>query len=266
MKKYKVGIIILMKGNVWLTKTLLNSVNRKESYDKKLMTFYIADTGSSKEEKNEMKKYLASANLNCKYLEYDYYNFAKINNDVVKNYVKKSTDLILLCNNDIEFQNDAIANAVKCYDNNADTIGTVGALLSFEDGNVQHGGININRQGNKYLIRHYFIGNPAENEIISHIKEFKSFGNTGAFLLVSKKDWDDIGGLNENYKDCFEDVEFNLSLLLYGRTNITCFDAKCIHRESSTRHQKLSQEDINRVLKYLADHTDELNINDSSKK
>ena len=49
---------------------------------------HIADTGSSEDELEEMIRYLKlhfSKSENASLYMYDYYNFAKINNDVVKN-------------------------------------------------------------------------------------------------------------------------------------------------------------------------------------
>ena len=72
---------------------------------------------------------------------YDYYNFAKINNDVVKNHVSEDTELLLFSNNDIKVLNNAISQMVEVYLKNKKGIGTIGARLHFEDNTIQHGGI-----------------------------------------------------------------------------------------------------------------------------
>ena len=64
---------------------------------------YIADTGSTKEEFASIIKFLKDKfrkDRNVSIFQYDYYNFAKINNHVVENYCE--SDTLLFCNNDIE--------------------------------------------------------------------------------------------------------------------------------------------------------------------
>ena len=70
------------------------------------------------------------------------------------------------------------------------------------------------------------------------------------------------GGLNAAYKHCFEDVEFNVNLLKKGYKNITNYDALAYHRESSTRHQKICLDDIQRIRRTLK-HPKLAKINES---
>ena len=79
----------------------------QENCDINRYTIFIADTGSSTEEIDQIKKYIYGFD-NVKLIEYDYYNFAKINNDVVKNHVSDDIDFLLFCNNDIKILNDVI--------------------------------------------------------------------------------------------------------------------------------------------------------------
>ena len=51
-------------------------------------------------------------------MEFDYYNFAQINNEVVYEYVSNDTELVLFCNNDIELINDAISRMVSVWQKN----------------------------------------------------------------------------------------------------------------------------------------------------
>ena len=52
-----------------------------------------------------MKNFINLHN-NISLIEYDYYNFAKINNDVVKNHVTNEYEFLLFCNNDIMLLNN----------------------------------------------------------------------------------------------------------------------------------------------------------------
>jgi len=83
-KKFgKVAIIIPTKGKVEMLKECVDSFH--EHCDKNQYDIFVADTGSTKEEKNWSKENINDITL----IEYDYYNFAKINNNVVEKSIKK---------------------------------------------------------------------------------------------------------------------------------------------------------------------------------
>ena len=241
----KLAIIVPTKGKLMLLISLLNSIVYHSEYDRNNLKIYIADTGSTDKEKEITKNYLKrlkdEENLECVFIEYDYYNFSKINNDVVKNHIDKDTELILLCNNDIELINDAISMCVKEYD---EKTGTVGARLMLKNNLVQHCGITLV----KGMPTHLFYKKPFPK--VYEGKIVNTFGNTGAFMLVSKELWDKIGGLNEEYERCFEDVEFNLSCLTNGKKNKTLYGAMCWHYESATREKEPLVKDVKKLIEF----------------
>lgn len=239
----KIALVTLMKNHSDLTMALIDSINTNEDYDSNYLTIWIADTGSEEIEKDIIKQYISKIPLNIHYIEYDYYNFAKINNDIIKNHVDKDTELICLCNNDVQLINNAITKAVNTY-NNFENIGTVGSLLLYPDFTIQHGGITLFYNKGRYDFSHILLKEKYNKEVKN---TYITWGNTGAFMLTSYDDYMKIGGLNENYEYCFEDVEYNLRLLQEGKVNLTCYDALCFHKESSTRHQKMSINDVNRI-------------------
>lgn len=240
----KIAVIVPMKNHSDLTMALLDSIYANDDYDLNYLTIYVADTGSSDIEKRIMKQYIKNSELDIRYIQYNYYNFAKINNDVIKHHIDKDTDLILLCNNDIQLINNALSKLVNVYETN-ENVGTVGSLLLFPDYTIQHGGI-IHFYDNMNIAQfsHLLLKLPYNFNLKGN---YNTWGNTGAFMFISYNDWKEIGGLNENYKDCFEDVELNLQLLLKGKKNITCYDSLCFHKESSTRKQAMCAEDIIRI-------------------
>ena len=245
----KLAIITLMKNHSDLTMAMLDSIYANDDYNKDFIKIYIADTGSSDIEKYAMKTYVSKAKMDVKYIEYNFYNFAKINNDVVTNYVEKDTDLILLINNDIQLINNAIHKVVDTF-NSIENVGTVGALLLYPNFKIQHGGIILLKR-KFYIFTHLFLKcNFLENKFNG---KHETLGNTGAFMLTSYNDWVNVGGLNESYKCCFEDVEYNLQMTKLGRKNVTCYDAVCFHKESSTRNNEISQNDVYRINKFASE-------------
>lgn len=246
-KKPKVGIIIPTKSNLDLLFNCIDSFYEKDDYEN--IVVYVADTGSSVEEVKEIKTYIKNKNKDINLLIYDYYNFAKINNDVVKNHVSEDVELLLFCNNDIKLINNAITRVVNVYLKNKN-VGTIGARLHFGDNTIQHSGMTLLLQQNNnntysvVLTHHGF-----KSYYNYHITNREVLGNTGAFLLINKKLFNNIGQFSEEYSECFEDVELNVSCLLRNKKNIFVENAVCYHYESQTRNK-----DKNKLFKEGQDY------------
>lgn len=263
MKKLALIIPVYSKDNTNLLLNLLYSIVYHNTYDPSRMVIYIADTGSKDENKQLIRHHIQRIHneygYDIRFIEYDYYNFAKINNDVVKNHVDKDTDLILLCNNDVELVNDAIRKLVDNWD---DSCGTLGARLMFRNNTIQHIGVILSPRNNG-------CGHVVYKQILP--KEYRDYklnvyGNTGAFMLTSMELWDKVGGFNEKYKHCFEDVEYNINCLLLGKRNYNITGAICWHDEGSTRKNKIVKTDTARIKKKIENYFKELNNGSTAKK
>lgn len=232
----KVGVIIPTKNNFDILKANIESwkdVVEYENYE-----IIIADTGS-----DDLSKYSELLSDKIKLVKYDYYNFGGINNDVVKNHISVDTDILLFCNDDIELLNDAVSRCVELY-NKHKNVGTIGIRLHYKNGLVQHNGIKIIRvkEKNGLQLTHVDL---KKNIGYNTGVNLKSFGNTGAFLMISKNLFNEIGGFNENYIECLEDVELNLECLLRNKINITASDAVAYHYESLSRNR--NEDKITRI-------------------
>ena len=232
------------------------------------MVVYIADTGSSEYEKGLIRELIdgyARKNDKNRYtrlIEYGYYNFASINNDVVKKHIDEDTDLILFCNNDIVLMNDAITRMVKVYQQNKHTVGTIGCRLHFKDNKIQHSGISVSL--GKHPKHEFYFPALTHHGINTyytyHLGKKEVFGNTAAFMLINKKLFINIGGFSEDYNECFEDVQLNIDCLNRGKKNVFIGDAVCYHYESQTRNkdsekQKREGEDYTkRIIPYIIEN------------
>jgi GT2 family glycosyltransferase len=231
-KKYKkVGVIIPTKGKVNLIKECILSF--QNNCDKNIFDIFIADTGSSEEEIETMEDFIKDFK-NVKLIKYNYYNFAKINNDVVKNYLSTEHEFILFCNNDIKILNDVITGMLSVFERNM-KCGTVGARLHYGDNTIQHNGIfmSIRTQTGNLDVGHLNIRN-----YYNYYKGVQPvFGNTGGLLMIRKKIFESLDYFNENYINCFEDVELNLMCIVKGLENFNNSDCVAYHYESQTRNE-----------------------------
>jgi GT2 family glycosyltransferase len=247
----KVSVIIPTKGKVDMLLDCIKSIMVIDGYPN--IELLIADTGSEDEDLERINDELTKADWitdkEWKLIEYDYYNFAKINNDVVRNHVSIDTELLLFSNNDIKLLNNALTQMVSMY-LKKNNIGTIGCRLHFDDDTIQHSGVImfITPQGTIGL-SHKGLG----SYYSYHLNNRNVLGNTAAFMLTPKETFNQIGGFNEEYIECFEDVEYNIDCLSKGKENIFISDGVAYHFESQTRNDdpdKVRREgiDINRVI------------------
>jgi GT2 family glycosyltransferase len=246
-KKFgKVGIVIPTKGKIPMLLDCINSIY--ENCDKNIFRLYIADTGSSEEEKNELKTSLKNYN-NINIIEYDYYNFAKINNDVVKNHLDVDVEFLLFCNNDIKIMNDVISGMLETFNGNP-KIGTVGCRLHYEDNTIQHDGIMVlfEKKMNRLHVGHLNL----KNYYNYHNQTKEVIGNTGGLMMIRKNLFINSGMFNENYTTCFEDVELNIIVKSNGFKNFVCSECVAYHYESQTRND--DPEDLNKLNNDYKNH------------
>jgi GT2 family glycosyltransferase len=238
----KVAVIIPTKGNIQMLKECVDSFY--VHCNPELFTIFIADTGSTDDEKEILKSNIKDYN-NIKLIEYDYYNFAKINNDVVKNHVTDEYEFLLFCNNDIKLLNNVIYGMLNIF-KTTPKVGTVGCRLHFEDNTIQHDGIICIVDKNKHLkISHHSLLSYYNFSNVTR----KVIGSTAALLMIKKNVFIKCDYFNENYLTCFEDVELNLKCLMIGLDNYCNSNLVSYHYESKTRNN-----DIDKIKKVNKDY------------
>lgn len=242
----KVAVIIPTKGKVEMLHDCVKSFY--DHCDGNLFTIFIADTGSTEEEKEWIRENIF-VHGDIRLIEYDYYNFAKINNDVVKNHISDDYAFLLFCNNDIKLLSNVIYSMLLIFKEKSG-VGTVGARLHFEDNTVQHNGVVLFRdKENKLQVSHlgimsYYGYNTSDFEVV---------GNTGALLMIRKNVFEKCGFFNENYTECFEDVELNLMCITLGFKNYLSSKSVAYHYESKTRN-----ENENKIKNLINDYNNQL--------
>ena len=252
----KVAVIIPTKSKLDLLFDCIDSFH--EHCNSSLYDIFIADTGSSVEEKELIKT--RYDNTNVKLIEFDYYNFGKINNEVVKNHIGNEYEFILFCNNDIKLLNNAIYSMLKVFKENT-KVGTVGGRLHFGNNLIQHDGVILFKDKNQTLqVSHKNLKN-YYNYSTTLTKES---GNTGGLLMIKKDIFEKCGYFNENYINCFEDVELNLKCVTLGLSNYTEGNVVAYHYESQTRNEdsdnlkKLQQDYHNNLLPFMIKNMDKI--------
>lgn len=249
------GIVILTKGNLDYLFRCLSSI--KEYTHDVEYTIYIADTGSSHDEQSQTINYIKEhfKDLkNCKFYKLNYYNFARCNNFIIKEVVKE--EYVLLCNNDIELMDNSIDQLMSRLIDD-EMIGTAGCRLIYpQNGTIQHAGqfARIMRFDSSQAdprwngAPHLSCGHRGQHTNNTYAEWEPIMGNTGGYMMVKKDKYINAGGLNEQYKVCFEDVEFNMVMIKQGFINMYSDTVQCKHYESLTRKQEMDPADHAKVL------------------
>lgn len=225
-----VSIIIPTKDKNKYIERCISSIFAKTTYYN--YEILIVDTGSTEKETLEYYKTIKE-NPKIRFLYWKKnFNYSSVNNFGVKH---SKGEYILLLNNDTEvITPNWIENLLEHAQRRR--IGAVGAKLYYPDYKIQHAGIvlGINSGEGRGVAGHAFKfhtnkiqGFPIQKDIIRNYS-----GVTAACLMIQKKKFKEVGGLEEKLRIAFNDVDFCLKLLEKGYYNIYTPYTELYHHES----------------------------------
>ena len=137
-------------------------------------------------------------------------------------------------------------------------VGAVGPKLLYPDNTVQHAGVILGLGG---VASHAYIGSK-RNDLGMYGRlrvPYDYSAVTAACLMVSKKKFDEVNGLEEDLKVAYNDMDFNIKLLKKGYYNICVPQIEVHHYESKSRGLDTTSEKYKRFLleeKYMYDKWD----------
>lgn len=190
----------------------------------------LVDNDSSRAERKKIEALADKSPLQIKVISHPGpFNFAAMNNAAVRDHV--AGELVLLLNNDVVL-NPKVDLAEWAAWANAEDAGTVGILLRYPTGRIQHAGVRAFFGGEARLAR---IGNCQDDDPISK-RTREVYANTFAAVMVRKKVYDRVGGLREmEMVNGFGDLVFNLACLDQGLSNRFLGHFEGIHHEGASR-------------------------------
>lgn len=223
----KVSIIIPFKDKPDLLKRCVESILDKTTYQN-----YEIILISNNSVEAETKDLVRQLKRNEKTTAYEWnkpFNYSKVNNFGVK---KSTGEYVVLLNNDTEvITPEWLAELVGVASQPG--VGAVGPMLLYPDqkNGIQHAGVVLGMGGMAgHVFRHRQPG------------EWTDFGNnvwprnyiavTAACLIVSRKLYDDVGGLDETFTVAGNDVAFCIRLYEAGYRNVYWPFAQLFHYES----------------------------------
>lgn len=240
-KEPLVSIIILNRNGLDYLKCLFEDFDKKTNYSN--YEIIVVDNASSDESVEYLKG--LKKDLPITVIENnENVTFSKGNNDASK--IAKGEYLVLL-NNDIEPTYGWLNELVGFAENN-ENVGSVGAKLIFpyytdienqpKSFSIQHEGVKFKEEMTPYIYGPFH--EDMFNTLIFRNKLNKPrevIANTAACILIPKKVYEDLGGLDEQYIYGYEDVDFALKLYENGYKSFYNPQALLIHYETATRHE-----------------------------
>ncbi|HEY5972165.1 MAG TPA: glycosyltransferase family 2 protein [Pseudoxanthomonas sp.] len=223
-----VSLIIPTRDKVELLRMCVESIlcnTRYENYE-----ILVVDNQSEEEASLE---YLASLESEPKVrvLRYDAaFNFSAINNFAAR---QARGDVLGLVNNDIEVKDgdwlrEMVSHACR------EGVGAVGCMLYYPDDTIQHAGVLTGLHG---VAGHVMVGKPrgshgyfGRGRLVQNLSAV-----TAACLLVRKRVFDEVGGLDEKLRVAFNDIDFCLRMRKAGYRNVWTPHAELYHHESASR-------------------------------
>nr|MDQ6942936.1 glycosyltransferase family 2 protein [Candidatus Eremiobacteraeota bacterium] len=158
------------------------------------------------------------------------FNYSRLNNEAVR-----STDaaFVVLLNNDTEIIAPDWMEAMLGQARRP-AIGAVGALLLYADGTVQHGGVVLGILGLAGHAHRFLPGDtPGYHGGLAFDTNYLAV--TGACMMVEKRKYEEIGGLDETLAVSYNDVDLCLRLHRAGYRNVFVPRARVTHFESKSR-------------------------------
>ena len=247
-----ISIIIPNKDQVESLNKCLESIE-KSSY--KNYEIIIVENNSTEDETFAYYKKIESDKIRIVYWS-DEFNYSAINNFGVKH---ARGDYLLLLNNDVEviatdWLEELTANCQR------KDVGIVGARLYYPDDTIQHAGIVIGIGG---VAGALFVGMPRMFTGYLHKAAIQQdlSAVTAACMMVKRSVYEELGGLEEELKVAFNDVDFCLRAREKGYLVVYDPNVELYHFESKSRGTEDSKEKIRRFqneIEYMRSHWLEL--------
>jgi len=238
-----VSIIIPTRDRIDLLKNCVDSIIEKCTY--KNYEIVIADNDSILEEtleffKEYQKKY---SNFIVHKIKGEF-NYSKINNKAIQ---KCNGEYVLLLNNDTKVIEPDFLDKMVGYASQKH-VGAVGIKLLYQDNKVQHAGVVLGYGGVAGHI--YVTASKDDHGVYGRLAmPYNYSAVTAACLLVSKKKYLEVEGLDEKLKVALNDVDLNLKLLKKGYYNVLLPNVTMYHLESKSRGFEVTKEKIERFKK-----------------
>lgn len=240
-----VSVLIPNKDHIKDLGQCIQSIEDKSTY--RNLEYVIIENNSEEPETFAYYKKLEAENKKVRVVYFEgEFNYSAINNFGAK---AARGEYLLLLNNDTEIINPDCIWQMLGYCMRED-VGIVGARLYYPDQTVQHAGVIIGYGG---IAGHAFIGfGRAENGYFSRIICAQDYSAvTAACMMTKKAIFEQVGGLTEELKVAFNDIDYCMKVREAGKLVVYNPYAELYHYESKSRGLEDSPEKKERYYREM---------------
>lgn len=226
----RISILIPNKDHIDDLRRCIDSIKERTTYDN--YEIIVIENNSEQQETFAYYKTIEEQE-NITVVTYKgEFNYSRINNFGAQFATGK---YLLLLNNDTQVITMNWLEAMLMYAQRAD-VGAVGAKLYYGDRTIQHAGVVIGLGAHRTAGHtHYKINSDNLGYMGKLCYAQNVSAVTGACLMVKKSLYDELGGLDENFRVALNDVDFCLRLREKGYLNVFTPFAELYHFESASR-------------------------------
>ena len=255
-----VSIIIPTRDRVDILKNCIDSIINKTNY--KNYEILIIDNGSVEDKSLEYFDKLKQEK-NIRVIRVDEpFNYSMLNNVGVN---ESKGEFIVMLNNDIEIIDCNWIGTMLGYAMQKH-VGAVGPKLLFANNTIQHAGVVLG-VGEGHIANHAFYME-ARNAIAPAgrlIVPYNYSAVTGACIMISKKKYLEVKGLDEKLAVNYNDIDFCMKLLDKGYYNVLLPQVELYHLESISRgkiNNEKKLEQLKQEQKYMKNKWKDKLLND----
>ena len=250
-----VSILIPNKDHTDDLDRCIRSIEEKSTYHN--YEYIIIENNSDQEETFAYYKKLEEENPKAHVVYWD----GEFNYSAINNYGASfaNGEYLLLLNNDVEVINADWLEEMLGYCMR-DDVGIVGARLYYPDDTIQHAGVVIGFGG---IAGHAFVqqkrGTTGYCHRIICAQDYSAV--TAACMMVKKSVFDEVGGLTEELKVAFNDIDFCMKVRQAGKLVVYNPYAELYHYESKSRGLEDTPEKVarfNSEIKKFSDRWPEI--------
>lgn len=223
-----IEIIIPTRDKQELLKACLDSIALKTNYDN--LTITVIDNDSSQPKTLDYLNNIKNDDVSI--LRYrGRFNFSAMCNLAAR---VSTADYLLFLNNDVTVNEGWLSSMIAHTISQKALI--VGKRLLYPDGLVQHAGVSLGLNG---VVSHPFSKMPDGKESES-ARCYNVSAVTFACVLIDRKLFSELGGLDESFKVGLNDIDFCLRASARGVQTVICGSSPVVHHESATRANPMS--------------------------
>ena len=242
----KITVMIPTRDGLQNLRRCIGSIREKTSYGN--YEILIIDNGSREHATLDYFSFLQKSYNNIRVIRDDGdFNFSRLNNEGAE---KADGDYLVMLNDDMEVISENWLEAMLSFAQRERT-GAVGAMLYYPDRTIQHAGV-ISGKGGAAAHRYYRAPENVKGYMHALDVPENTAAVTAACLMVSRKKYHDVKGMDEALSVNYNDYDLCMRLYRAGYASVFLPDVKLIHYESKSRGLDRSREKVDRYMKEIA--------------